>query len=348
MNETNTIKSLSIKVLAIIGFFATGVLIAWLFVFVIKIAPSAFSSLASIAESIQSYHPINEISIATENSVVNSSESFQVSWTDMKQAGEYHFTYICTPGVTLSVRDGDGLLAPIKCTDILTLPATAHGIFVTITSDEIRLTDVPLKVTFTNPEKNISLSSEMKITVVNATIPVREEFPTVVTPVVTPEPEKTESALEPVVVTTPEPQPTSTPRPKAPTMTTTVVYPQSNPNGFTDLKVTTLGSGILKNGVFTYTAKYDRDLRNAIKFDIKNIGTKTSGSWTFKTLLPSGVVYESPVQIPLKPMEHVEFTLGFDLEDNSKDLVKITNTVYTKNDTNTKNNSAVWHVVVQD
>lgn len=347
MNETNT-KSLVTKVLAIIGFFATGVLIAWLVVFAIKMAPSAFSSLASIAGSIQNYRPINEISIATENSVVNSAESFQVSWTDVKQEGEYHFTYTCTPGVSLGVRDGDGLVTPIKCTDILTLPATAHGIFVTITSDEIRLTDVPLKVTFTNSEKNISLESEMKITVVNATIPVREEFPTVVTPEASPEPEKTESAPEPVVVTAPEPQPTATPKPIAPTMVTTVIYPQSNPNGYTDLKVTTLGSGILKNGVFTYTAKYDRDLRNAIKFDIKNIGTKTSGTWTFKTILPSGVIYESPIQRALKPLEHVEFTLGFDLEDNSKDLVKITNTVYTKNDSNSRNNSSVWHVVVKD
>ncbi len=345
MNETNT-RSVTTKTLAIIGFIATLVLIAWVFILAIKNAPSVFTSLASIAESIQSYRPINEISIATENTVVNSSESFQVSWTDVKQEGEYHFTYACTEGVSLSVRDGDGLLTPIKCTDILTLPATAHGIFLTITSDKIRLTDVLLKISFTNPEENISLASEMNITVVNATIPVREEVPVIVTP----EPEKIETTPEPIVTeAVPAESPiVSTPKPVVPTMIPTIIYPQSNPNGYTDLKVTTLGSGILKNGVFTYTAKYDRDLRNAIKFDIKNIGTKTSGTWTFKTILPSGVIYESPIQRALKPLEHVEFTLGFDLEDNSKDLVKITNTVYTKNDTNSRNNSSVWHVVVKD
>jgi hypothetical protein len=154
--------------------------------------------------------------------------------------------------------------------------------------------------------------------------------------------------VKPEVVVTPAPKPTPAPAP-TPKPVVTTVYPQSNPNGFTDLAVTTLGSGVLRNGVFTFTAKYDRDLKNAIKFDIKNIGTKTSLPWSFETTLPSGQVYESAVQVALKPQEHVEFTLGFDLNvDEDEDLVKITNTVVTKNDTNSRNDSAVWFVVVQD
>jgi hypothetical protein len=336
MNETQGFRVLAVKSLAIIGFLVTLALCAWLVVEGVKRAPGAFSSLASIIESVGNYKPITEISLATEKAVVNSAESFQVSWTDMKQDGEYHFSYACTPGVTLSVRSGEGIPTPVQCTEVLNLPATVHGLFLSITSDSMRLTDVPVRIAFTDTN-DATLESETRITVANATIPVVEEKPVVIEKPVEEKP----------VVVAPAPKPVVTKPTPAPKPIVTTIYPVSNPNGFTDLAVTTLGSGVIRNGVFTFTAKYDRDLKNAIKFDVKNIGTKTSGSWSFKTILPSGEVYESPVQVALKPMEHVEFTLGFNL-DTEKDLVKITNTVITKNDTNSKNDSAVWSVVVTD
>lgn len=133
-----------------------------------------------------------------------------------------------------------------------------------------------------------------------------------------------------------------------PTQVTTTVYPKSNPNGFVDLRVSTLGSGILQNGVFARTARYSSSFHNAIQFDIKNIGTKDSDTWTFKTILPSGETYESVMHAPLKPQERVTFTLAFDLERTRENFVEIRNTVYTQNDTNDKNNSSVWTVAVRD
>lgn len=327
MNQTQAFRVLAIKSLAIVGFLVTLALVVWLGVEAAKRTPGVFSSLATTLESIREYRPApTELSIATEKSVVNSGESFQISWTDMRRDGEYKMNYACTEGVLLTVRGAEGNLVPMQCTETLTLPKEVQGLFLTVTSDTMRLTDVPLSLTFRGTD-GTSLTSETRVTIANATIPVSEK------PKPEPETEKPE-------VATPKPAP-------APKPVTTVVYPQSNPNGFTDLAVTTLGSGVLRNGAFTYTAKYDRDEKSAIKFDIKNIGTKTSGPWSFKTTLPGGQVYESAVQTALKPYEHVEFTLGFDL-DSDDDLVKVVNTVETKNDTNAKNDSSTWFVVVQD
>jgi hypothetical protein len=158
--------------------------------------------------------------------------------------------------------------------------------------------------------------------------------------VVKPKPEVTEE----VPVVKPQTPAISKPTPKP---VTTTVYPSSNPNGFTDLKVTTLGSGALTNGVFTYTPKYDSDMRSALRFDIKNIGTKTSDTWSFSINLPDGQKYTSEAQTALKPNEHVEFTIGFGLGDEDT-LAKITTTVKTANDPNSKNNTSVWSVVVTD
>ncbi len=326
MNETLTFRVLAIKSLAVIGFLVTLGLIVWVGVEGARRAPAAFSSLASLAESLERSRPVTELSLATEKSVVNSGESFQISWTDMKRDGEYAVQYTCTDGVTLTVRGADGALVPMQCTDTLTLPKEVQGLFLTIESSSMRLTDVPLSVTWKGAD-GVEKVSETRVTVANATIPVGETKPDTEAPVVAETPEKPEAPAPKPVVTS--------------------AYPQSNPNGYTDLAVTTLGSGMLVNGVFTFTAKYDRDVKNAIKFDVKNIGTKVSGPWSFKTVLPSGQVYESAVQMPLGPQEHIEFTMGFDLNTDD-DLVKVENTVITKGDANPKNDSTVWHVVVQD
>ncbi len=345
MNETN-FRAVAIKSVAIIGFFATIILLIWLVTEGIKRAPSTFESLATIVESISDYRAVHELTIGTENSVVNSNESFRISWTDVKQSGEYNFRYTCTAGVDLFTHDEGGSLVPISCTDTLTLPATVHGLLLNITSEEMRLIDVPLSITFTNDAKSETLESTIKITIVNATIPIKEqsvvieeveteEEPEVApTPVVEPKP----------VVTEVTPKPSNTPQ--KPIMT--LVYPQSNPNGYIDLQITTLGSGILRDGIFMYTAKYDIDLQNSIKFDIRNIGTKTSRDWTFTTVLPDGTVYKSPSQLGLKPNEHVEYTMGFSIDSDIRDrFVEIKNTVHTSGDNNTTNNTSIWSVALK-
>ncbi len=86
MNDIDTqesaTKSITIKVLAILGFFATILLLIWITIQVLTHAPNGFASLASMADGLQRYASITEMSIATEKSTVNSNESFQISWTD--------------------------------------------------------------------------------------------------------------------------------------------------------------------------------------------------------------------------------------------------------------------------
>ncbi len=338
MSHSHSEQSILVKVLTLTGMFATTVFVLWLGVQAIKFTPTAFSSLATMAKSVQDYRPLNELKLTTEKKIVNSAESFQISWTDVHQDGEYRFSYTCTKDASLLVRGGDGDLVPIKCNEVLSLPATVHGLFLSIKSEGMRFTDVPLKLSFKGKKNNTTLESELEVTVVNASIPTTQETPRssnepeVTKPVTTTKP----TAPKPPVATAPV---------TAPKPVTTIVYPESNPQGMIDLKVTTLGSGILTNGVFSYTPTYDEDETSAIRFDIKNIGTKTSDSWTFTTTLPGGQKYTSDVQSPLKPNEHVEFTMGFALKGNDN-LVKISTTVKTRNDVNAKNDTSDWSVAV--
>ena len=61
-----------IKLLAVIGFFAVVALIAWLGILGIRMFPTAFSSLATIAETINDYRLDDELVIEIEKNIVNS------------------------------------------------------------------------------------------------------------------------------------------------------------------------------------------------------------------------------------------------------------------------------------
>ncbi len=338
MNETQTLKSAVVKTLAIVGFLVTIAFFVYITVEGSKRAPEGFSSLASIAETINLYRPAKELTIATEKIVVNSAESFQISWTDFRTEGEYTFNYACVPGVRLEVRSGDGTFMPMACTDTLTLPTDVHGLFLTALSDDLRFTDVPLTLAFTNSKTNATLEHTTKITVVNATIPVREvaqrEMATT-TEVAKADTEKKPVEARPVVEEVEEPvaKPTT---PTAPAQET-----------YTDLSVQILGAGVLEGDAFEYTKTFSTDAHNAIRFDVGNLGTKTSGTWSFTTILPTGEVYTSPVQAPLAPQAHVVFTLGFYLDASTGKMVTFTNTLSVAGDTKTANNSASLSVVVE-
>ena len=330
-----TFRDVVVKVLAITGFLVTVAVVVWGATLAVKQAPRVFSSLASIVESMQAYRPLHELTITTQKTVVNSAESFEILWTDVRQTGEYAFTYTCTEGIALQVRGENDSLMPMSCTDTLTLPATVHGLYLTIDSTTSRFTDVPLHVSFTNTDKSEAFENTVKITVVNAGIEIKEQtIPEMPEVIVIPPVQPTEEAV------------TETPAIDTPTTPVTITAP-SQVSRQSDLAMTILGSGVIRNGVFSFTQRYDRDLNNALRFDVKNIGTAVSDTWYFNAVLPSGKVYTSPKQSALRPGDHIEFTLGFYLDGDSGTQATLTTMLYSTTDTNESNDSKSITVTVR-
>lgn len=350
-------KTSIIKTLAIVGFLVIVTIIVWLGIQGLRALPSSFSSLAAIAETINKYRPTPELTVATEKSIVNSGESFELTWSDMKQAGVFHFSYQCTEGVSLTVRSGEGDLVPIDCTSTLSLPSEVHGLFVSITSERQRFSDVPLVVAFEKEGETERTQTEARITVVNATVPtpdiaVVDTTPATTTVTIVPPP-VVEETPTPVVPTTPTPEkpvtPIITPKPtaKPPVVTPVAQIPVSDPRGYTDLKISFEGIGSYKNDVFVPIASYDSDVRGGLKVAVKNIGTKTSDVWSYELTLPNGVTYDASKQAGLRPNETAYLTIGFDfIEDFKNDAAKIKGSVTTANDILTTNNSFSWSVKV--
>lgn len=102
----------------------------------------------------------------------------------------------------------------------------------------------------------------------------------------------------------------------------------SDPNGFVDLEVRILETGIISTTTneFTATSSVRLSDRVAIRFEVINIGTRSSDSWVFSAVLPTFPIYifSSQSQQALGPGDKIVFTLGFDsIENKSEGTVTI-------------------------
>ncbi|MFN3692550.1 MAG: hypothetical protein ACK4SL_00445 [Candidatus Paceibacteria bacterium] len=336
-----------IKSLAIVGFIGLIIVIAWLGIQLVKVLPSAFTSLASLADSVYSYDTRGLETTSTKGTV-SDGESVTISWNVPKRTGTFAFSYACSEGLAVDMRDSLGAIKSLSCDTNYNI-GSVSAIDIVATSEKNRFTDLNYRIDFIPSGKEAPLmTDDNSITIVNATIgtagtPVATSSPATTTP-----PVLTEKPAEPAKPATPA-KPTQPAIPTKPVYTQKPVYsiPASNPNGFTDLSVAFVGSGILVQETFKATGIIDNDETGAIKFEVKNIGTKTSSTWTYTAKLPNGETYTSPSQAALKPNERATITLGFTMGDDTG-AKRYNVEVSVTPDSNRNNNSFETAVAIVD
>ncbi|MFM2381246.1 MAG: hypothetical protein RLZZ76_11 [Candidatus Parcubacteria bacterium] len=348
---THDEKDALTKTFAIVGFIVLVIFGVWLAVKIVSFVPSAFSSLASLADSVYNYDKNEEIIVTGENNVYNAGEAFTLSWEALRRPGTYTFSYACTEGVSVDTKDADGKIVSLTCGQPLTL-GNSTSLEVLVASEKNRFTDIPYTITYTKDgSQQASSMLTRDLTIVNVAIPTTGALvSTVQKPVVadTATGEKSETPVAPKDVAAPKTKPATYVAPK-PVTTTKTVYtvPISNPNGSIDLQVTYIGSGKIVGSTFIKQASIDADESGAIQFEVKNIGTKTADVWSYVANLPADIDYTSGAQKALKPNERAIITLGFEgLTKSGTEKVSVT--VTAKNDTKTTNNKVSGSVVIKD
>lgn len=342
MNEVTTEEKDGLtKTFAIVGFLVLIIFAVWLAVRIVSIVPSAFSSLASLADSVYNHNNKQELEVGSENSVMNAGASFPISWTKMRRDGTYTFSYACTEGVSIDVKNAEGTIVSLACGTPLALNG-ATSLEVLVASEKYRFVDIPYTITYTGKgDTEIGVTTTKTVTIVNATIPA-----TGVAVIETPKPVVKPVVSKPVATVTPTKKPTYV-APKPHTTVSKVVYslPVSNPNGSIDLQVTMLGSGTLSGSTFSKASSINVNKTGAIQFAIKNIGTKTADVWSYVANLPGDMTYTSPAEKALKPQEQAIITLSFDgiTKTGSK---QFSVAVVAQNDIVKANNTAVSSVVI--
>lgn len=354
MNEvSNKQKDSVLKSLAIAGFIGIIILLAWLAIQFVNLVPSAFSSLASLAEGIGQYQqsalegddPV-DLTVTSNATLINAGGEALISWDTADMPGSYTFSYECVDGVAVDILDVDGLRS-IACDTNYNIGDT-DSLSISIDSEKARYEDIRYTVAFlgtndTSPRaEGTALITVMNSQIADSSTPPADD-PTGLastdneTDPTTPE----ESDEQPVPATTTpdevttEPQTTPTPQ-----FEQEYVYaiPTSDPNGRTDLAVRFLAVGVISNDSF-FPRELTTEDTGAIQFEVKNYGTKTSEDWTFSVSLPNDTTYESDAMEPLKPNERAILSIGF--ADTTDDSHRFEVTVDTIGDQNALNDRFV-------
>lgn len=350
MENTTKKKSVSLlKYLAVIAFIGVVILLSWFSIQLVNNMPGAFSSLASLAESIkQNPSSYNEsetseledglITVTSNKNLLNSGDLVDISWSTTKTPGSYTFYYECDSGIAMDIINQDLDSRIIGCgknynvgnTDSLTL----H-----VESEKVRFEDINYTIAFLSTNDSTPRASgTASFTVVNSSIP--DEFTNLLkteasqnqeTEVINEnkeveakkeiaseteemaqveEEEKTVS--EETIINTP-------PTEEAPSYVQEFTYevPTSDPNGKTDLSTKFIATGNLLSNIFIPGYVHE-EKDGAIQFEVKNYGTKTSEKWTFSISLPNEIKYVSDEQEPLKPNERAVLTIGFTASEKSQ------------------------------
>ncbi len=316
-------KDSVLKSLAIFGFIGIIILIAWLSVKLVDLAPNAFSSLASLAETIRKEQTsattegtpaLATLPFTSNPTLTNAGEPVAISWAAANLPGSYVFSYECAEGVAIDLIDVPNL-GSITCNTNYTLGDVTELRF-SVDSEKERYTDVRYTISFfgTNDTTPRAIGAA-QLTVINSKI--SSVIATTVTNDDTTVPETTPTTPEPEPAPAPAPETPSTPAPTLVTPTPsyteevyTYVIPTSDPAGRTDLGVRFIGTGsIVGNSFVPSLLTYNK--AGALQFEVKNHGTKTSATWTFSVTMPDGSTYRSPAQVALKPNERALLTIGF-------------------------------------
>lgn len=326
-------KQTLLKSLAVAGVIGSIVFLAWLSIQLISYAPSAFSSLASLAENVYSTSPTTTetFTVTTNKSVVTSGEPITLTWAAAGRNGSYVFRYECTDGVAIDIVSDEQALRSISC-DTNYNVGNATDLTLNIESEKNRFIDVPYSVAFlrTN-DMEPRAESAGRIAVTN---PQLSGLASAGDETGADDAEETLETSEPSGTASSEDNDTAEPgrvagesdAADAPTSVTPAVtyeqqfvyeVPASDPNGRTDLAVRMIGVGELFNErTFFESGVLTGGEQGAVQFEVKNLGTKTSGEWDYTLSLPNGQTHEGTDQEPLRPNERAVLTLAFPVPEN--------------------------------
>ncbi len=219
-----------------------------------------------------------DIAITVPPGSIQSGKSFPISWKYETEAeGNYAFLYQCKAGFRFDIPAQSGSTVAVPCGNAFTV------------GDAKALTLVP----------TLSGTSSLDI-----------PFTVVFMPTATSTDERPQGTA--TVTVTSSNTGTVTPPPVAPTQPSEPSTPVTP--GTPDLSVKILAVGVIDmNGMFVPRQPMHAGEIAAVKFDIANNGSASTGNWYFNVQLPmqGSYTYSSPVQMSLAPGAHIENTLRF-------------------------------------
>lgn len=359
------------KILAIIGLIALLALAAWVSVQVIRFAPSVFSSVSSgvssATVSITSLFGGQEqpLSFDMQSLSATSGQAAVLTFTHAaaQENQEYALTFSCTPGATLAAQtNDDGSFDELSCGEPHIFVSEQQSITVrpSLLLDDQESAEMTITLAALAESGEAAYSDDTLVTVRRGTALVEKSGADTDDE---PQEDGAEDSEERV-----QQRPTGAPQAAAPAAAPSRQQPErevvfvpgtgaSDPSGRPDLALRVLATGmqVEVDGEDRFFAvdEVPADENAAVKFEVINLGTKTSEEFTFAAELPiignDDYLFESDTQQALRPGERIEYTLAFDRANPDDDGATIAFTLLPEgDDEETQNNFAEATIDIAD
>ena len=293
------------KTLGVIAFLVVIGLIACVAIVIIKYAPKGFSSLASIAQSVQNYgaevankDETEGFTLTSTTTAAKAGDPVVLNWKKLEPAGTYSFEYTCEDGVAVDLVDSEGLRS-ITCDTEYDLGNT-DTVTIMVDSEKEEEATVDYTIAYTKKDGlDPSEFADSSLTVMNDSLAMNGDMM---------EKEDPEVETKPIPKTPPL---GLREEPKVVRNTTPAV---TVPSGYTDLVTRFVATGEINGNSFS-SGRLNKNEDGAVQFTVTNEGTRTSGTWSYSVSLPGGGTYASPLQAPLMPGERATISIGFSTEE---------------------------------
>ncbi|PIT91350.1 hypothetical protein COU17_00975 [Candidatus Kaiserbacteria bacterium CG10_big_fil_rev_8_21_14_0_10_49_17] len=318
-NEGKTVTDAFMKALAVVGFIVLLFIGLWGTIQVVRALPNVFSGLAATLTSV--FISAERIDLKSPTTVY-SGEPFELSWEHTGKRGEgvYTFTFDCRPGVSFESPAQNGAYIEVFCGVPFNFTGAVHTIKLIATSEFNRYIDVPVRISYARTDTESELVvGERSLTLVNNTVSG--------SPDTTGEGSNQNTNGSGTGTTNTG----STGR--TPGTRTDNTYAlnggtnQSNPYGKPDLTAKVLEVGYVNSATKQFVASSSPHIneRVAVKFEVINQGSKSTGAWSFNAVIPTypSHIFHSQTQPSLAPGDKIEYVIGFD-KTKSADTAEIT------------------------
>lgn len=303
-DDNEKFKDIIIKSLAVVGTIAVLFIGGWGMTILANNIPNIFSNLASVFVGVSSrFIPSEKIVLSTNSSTINSGEEIILSFEHISKEsdGSYSFFYECRSGLHLEhVSNLNSESEVIFCNNSYNFVNQGNSISFKVKSENLNMVEFPVSINFVrNNSKRVAIRGDLILTVMNNAIaPIVED-----------------DSVEKVTILATNNKETRKKTEETLLFNETIIG-ISDPNGQVDLKPTILEVGYIdrQTNIFTATSSVLYSERGAVRFEVENIGTKTSNTWTFNVVLPTfpAHIFHSKSQQSLAPGDKIEFTFGFD------------------------------------
>lgn len=285
------LKNVAIHSFAVVGFVVVLGAGVWGSVQVARYAPSALSSLAAVATSLSSvFTPAESLTLNTPAAAIPTDAVYTLTWehAGAQDNGSYEFSYTCRDGLSFQTPNAGGIYEELSCDTPFRFSSENNSLLFIPLLSGAQFVTAPVTLSALTETGDRAVSTETTLTIGKTTTPGEKN-----------------DTVQPLV---PGEETSGT-------YSITDSRTTSDPSGRPDLSVRIIGVGIVdEDGVFTPTdALAAAEDRGAVRFEIANVGTRSTGEWTFNAVLPTFPmhIFHSDTQQALQPGDRIVFTLEF-------------------------------------